>query len=194
MLRGLARRAGNHGHLPVQPCRQGGDRSVRPAHSACSRLPFYSHHSRSIPLFSRDILGIRRTVREIDLLDLIAGSEQVEEDRLVHSFLTEFKVVSMNRRFCAVVRRYVVPGTAGGQDVQDTVEQPAGVTSGSADMRLRWRKGYFRTISQRSSSISRKNHASDFYLKDLIFLGSPLWLRVRRFTWRIRRISPLKMA
>ena len=81
MLRGLARRARDRGH------RQAGDRSDQPEHSACSRLPFYSHHSRSIPLFCRDILGIRRTVRGIGLSDLIPGSEQVEENRLVHLLL-----------------------------------------------------------------------------------------------------------
>jgi hypothetical protein len=40
------------GYLPVQPCRQGGDRSDRPEHSAYSLLPFYSHHSRSIHFFA----------------------------------------------------------------------------------------------------------------------------------------------
>jgi len=87
MLRVLVHRAVNHGHWQVKPCRQAGDRSDRPERSACSPLPFYSHHSRSIPLFSLNILGIRRTVREIDFSDLIPGLEQVEEDRLVHSLL-----------------------------------------------------------------------------------------------------------
>jgi len=104
MLRELVRKAGNHGHLPVKLCRQEGDHSDRPEHSACSPLPYYSHHSRSIPFFRRDSLGIRRTAREIDtetalqfpvrkisdfpcLPDLIPGLEQVEEDRLVHPLL-----------------------------------------------------------------------------------------------------------
>ena len=103
MLQKSVRKAVNHGHLPVQPCRQGGDRFDRLVHSACSRLLFYSHHSRLIPFFSLDILGIRRTVRGIDLSDLIPGSEQVEEDRLVHSLLAEFKVVPVNRRFGTIV-------------------------------------------------------------------------------------------
>jgi len=77
-------------------------------------------------------------VREIDLLDLVARSEEVEEDRLVHSFLAEFEVIPMNRRFSAVFRRDIQPGASGGQNVQDAVDQPARVTSGSADMRLRW--------------------------------------------------------
>ena len=45
---------------------------------------FYSHHSRLIPAFCRESLCIRRTVREVNLLDRIAGSEQGEEERLVH--------------------------------------------------------------------------------------------------------------
>ena len=97
MLRELARRAGNHGYLPVQPCRQAGGRADRPEHSVYSRLPFYSHHSRLIPFFSLNVLGICRTMREIDFLDLVSGSEKVEEDRLIHSLLTEFEMVPVNR-------------------------------------------------------------------------------------------------
>ena len=46
----------------------------------------------------------------------------------------------MNRRFGAVVCRDIVPAAPGNQDVQDTVEQSAGVASGSADVRLCWRE------------------------------------------------------
>jgi hypothetical protein len=35
---------------------------------------------------------------------------------------------------------YIEPGTSGRENVQDTVEQPAGVTSRSADVRLRLRE------------------------------------------------------
>ncbi|RXE55295.1 hypothetical protein ABH15_10995 [Methanoculleus taiwanensis] len=94
-------------------------------------------------------------MREIDFPDLIPRLEKVEEDRLVHPLLAEFEVISGNRRFCAVFLRYVVPGAAGGQDVQDTVDQPAGVTPRSADMGLCWGR-CFRMMSQRSPSISRK--------------------------------------
>lgn len=58
---------------------------------------YYSHHIRSILFFCRDILGIRRTVEDIDFFDLVPGSKQVEENRLVHSFLAEFEVVPVNR-------------------------------------------------------------------------------------------------
>jgi|BioPla2DNA2_1021312.scaffolds.fasta_scaffold23808_1 hypothetical protein len=44
----------------------------------------------------------------------------------------------MNRRFGTVFCWNIVPGAAGGQDVQNAVEQTARVTSGSADVRLRW--------------------------------------------------------
>ena len=138
MLRELARRAGNHGCSQGKRCRQAGDRSDQPEHLAYSHLPFYSHHSRLIPFFSLDILGIDCTVREIDFFNLIPGSEKVEKDRLIHSPLTEFEVISVNRRFGAVFRRYIEPGASGGQNVQDAVDQSARVTPRSTDVRLRW--------------------------------------------------------
>ena len=134
MLRELARKAENHGRLQEKLCRQAEGRSDRPEHSVCSRLPFYSHYSRSIPflygnavsilytcallgfmrVFCRDILGICRTMREINFLDLVAGSEKVEEDRLVHALLAEFEMILVNRRFGAVSRRYIESGASGG--------------------------------------------------------------------------------
>ena len=77
---------------------------------------------------------------EIDFFDFIPGSEQVEEDRLVHAFLAEFEVIPVNRRFCTVFRRDIEPGTSGRENVQDTVEQSAGVTPRAANVRLRWRE------------------------------------------------------
>jgi len=110
---------------------------------------------------------------EIDFLDLIPGSEQVEEDRLVHAFLAEFEVVPMNRRFGAVFRWYIEPGASGGQNVQDTVEQPAGVTSGSADMRLCWGEVFLNNLPEIIVNFL-EYHDPRFYLRDLIILGSPL--------------------
>ena len=104
-------------------------------------------------------------------MDLIAGSEEIKEDRLVHSFLAEFKVVPVNRRFGAVFRWDIQLSASGGQNVQDAVEQPVGVAAGPADVRLRW--GYFRTISQKSSSISWNARTPGFYLRGHIILGSP---------------------
>ena len=69
-------------------------------------------------------------------MDLIARSEQVEEDRLVHPFLARFEMIAVYHRFSAVVHWDVVPGTPAGQDVQDTVKQPARITPGSADVRF----------------------------------------------------------
>ena len=43
----------------------------------------------------------------------------------------------MYHLFGIVFRQNIVSGAPGGQGVQDAVEQPAGVTPGSADMRLR---------------------------------------------------------
>ena len=172
MLRGLARRVGNHGHLPVQPCRQGEARSDRPEHSVCSRLPFYSHHSRLIPFFCRDILRIRRTVREIDLSALIPRSEEVEEDRLVHSLLAEFEVVPVNRRFGTIVCWNIVPSASRGQDVQDAVEQPARVTPGSADVRLCWREVVPDNLPEISINFP-EGHTPEYSLRGLINLGRP---------------------
>jgi hypothetical protein len=51
----------------------------------------------SIHLFTRISLVSVRTVREIDLLDLVAGSEQVQEDRLIDLFFGQFEVILMYR-------------------------------------------------------------------------------------------------
>ena len=145
--------------VPGQPHRlPGGDRGRTPGMvrvgDCSSRLPVYCHYNRPIPLLRLDIVGIRHTAREIDTKtalqfpvfdlpcfpDLIPGTEQVEEDRLVHLLLAQFKVIPVNRRFRAIFNRNVAPGAAGGQDVEDAVEQPARVASGSADVRLRRRK------------------------------------------------------
>ena len=85
-------------------------------------------------------------------LNLVPGSEQVEKDRLVHPLLAEFEVVAVHRRFGTVVRRNIVPGAPGGQNVQDTVEQPLGShryqpVCNFVDGKHLW------TISQRSPSI-----------------------------------------
>ena len=72
----------------------------------------------------------------------------------------------MNRRFGTVVRRNIVPGTAGGQDVQNAVEQPAGVTPGSADVRLRWWEGVLDNYPEIIVKF-QEGHDSVFYLKVL---------------------------
>ena len=56
------------------------------------------------------------------------------------------------------------------QDVQDTVEQLAGVTSGSADVRLRWREVPLDDCPEIAINFS-ESHDPEFYLKDLIHLG-----------------------
>ena len=56
-------------------------------------------------------------MREINLLDLVPGSEWVEEDRLVHSLLAGFEVVLVNRRFFGVFLRDIVPSAPSDQDV-----------------------------------------------------------------------------
>ena len=103
-------RAGNWETIPIDESTQ----LVPP-------LPCYSRHSRSIPFFRGDILGIRRTMREIDLFDLVPGSEKVKEDRLVHPLLAEFEVVPMYRRFGTVFRWNIMPGAPGGQDIENAI-------------------------------------------------------------------------
>ncbi len=122
--------------------------------------------ARLSPFFRRDIFRIRCTMREIDYLDLVARWKKVEEDRLIHSFLAQFEVISVNHRSGAVFRRYIGPGASGGQNIQDAVDQPAGITPGAADMRLCWGR-YFGTISQRSPSIPRNAMTPGFIRWDL---------------------------
>jgi len=78
----------------------------------------------------------------------VSRPDYLEKDRLVHTFLAEFEVVPVNRRFGAVVRRYIVPAATGTQDVQDTVEQAAGVASWSANVRLCWWEVFLDNIPQ----------------------------------------------
>lgn len=118
-------------------------------------------------VFCLDILCIRRAMGEIDLPDLIPGSEQVEEDRLIRSLLTEFEVIPVYRRFGTVLHRNIVPGTTGSQNVQDTVEQAAGVTPGSANVRLCWRKVVLDNCPEIIVNFP-ENHDPEFYLKGLI--------------------------
>jgi hypothetical protein len=83
----------------------------------------------------------------------------------------------VNRRFGAVVRRNIVPAAASGQDVQDAVEQPAGVASRSADVRLRWREVFLDDCPEIIVNFP-EGHDRVFYLKGLIILGQPL-----SFSW-----------
>jgi hypothetical protein len=78
----------------------------------------------------------------------------------------------MNRRFGAVFRWYIELGASGGQNVQDTVEQPAGVTSGSADMRLCWGEVFLDNLPEIIVNFP-EYHDPRFYLGGLIILGSP---------------------
>ena len=86
-------------------------------------------------------------------------------------------MVPVYRRFDAVVRRNIVPGTAGGQDVQDTVEQAAGVTPGSADVRFRWWEGFPDNLPEIIADFP-EGHDLEFYLEGLIILGPPLLLQL----------------
>ena len=78
----------------------------------------------------------------------------------------------MNRRFGAVVRWYIEPGTSGRKNVQDTVEQPAGVTPWSANVRLRWREVFLNNLPEIIVNFP-ECHDPRFYLRGLIILGSP---------------------
>ena len=97
--------------------------------------------------------------------------KKVEEDRLVHSLLAEFEMVPVNRRFGAVVRWNIEPGASGGQNVQDAVDQPAGITAGSANVRLCWGKV---VLNNRPEIIVDfpECHDPQFYPRGLIIIGS----------------------
>jgi hypothetical protein len=109
---------------------------------------------------------------EIDFFDLIPGSEQVEEDRLVHSFLAEFEMVPVNRRFRTIVRWDIEPAASGCENVQDTVEQPAEVTPRSGNVRLRWWEVFLENLPE-IIVIFPEYHDPGCYLRCLIILGSP---------------------
>ena len=111
-------------------------------------------------------------MREIDFFDLVPRPEQVEEDRLVHAFLAEFEVVPVNRRFGAVFSRYIEPGASGGQNVQDAVDQPAGITARSTDVRLRWGEVFLDNVPEIIVNFPER-HDLQFYLRRLIIIGSP---------------------
>ena len=111
-------------------------------------------------------------MRGIDFLDLVPRPEQVKEDRLIHSFLAEFEVVPVNRRFGAVVRWYIEPGAAGSENVQDAVDQLARVTPWAANVRLRWGEVVLNNLPEIVVNFS-ECHLSRFYLRGLIILGLP---------------------
>jgi hypothetical protein len=66
----------------------------------------------------------------------------------------------------------VVPAAASTQDVQDAVEQAAGVTSGSADVRLCWREVLLDNLPEIIVNFP-EGHDFVCYLKGLIILGQP---------------------
>lgn len=65
-----------------------------------------------------------------------------------------------------------MPGASGGQDVQDALEQAAGITRGSADVRLCWRKVVPENLPDTIVDFP-EGHDLGFYLKGPIFLGRP---------------------
>ena len=102
--------------------------------------------------------------------------KKVEEDRLIHAFLAKFEVVPVNRRFSTVVRRDIEPGTSGGQNVQDAVDQSAGVTPGSTDVRLCWGEVFLNNLPEIIVNFP-ECHDPQFYPRGLIIIGSPLFIK-----------------
>lgn len=72
--------------------------------------------------------------------ELVARSQEIEEDGLVCSPLTQFEVVAVDRRLRPVLCRYVAPGTPGGEDIQDPVEEVPGIPARPADVGFPGRK------------------------------------------------------
>ena len=79
----------------------------------------------------------------------------------------------MNRRFSTVFRRDIEPGTSSGQNVQNAVDQPAGITARSTDVRLCWGKVFLNDLPEIIANFP-EFHDSRFYLIELIIIGSPL--------------------
>ena len=78
------------GIIGICRCNGSGKGEAIPINQRTQFLPsnlFIAVVSRLFSFFGWDTLRIRSTAREIDLLDLVLGSEQLEEDRLVHAFL-----------------------------------------------------------------------------------------------------------
>ena len=65
-----------------------------------------------------------------------------------------------------------MPGAAGGQDVQDAVEQPAGVTPRSTDVWLRRREIFPDNIPEIVVNFP-EGHTPEYYLRGRIYLGRP---------------------
>ncbi|MDI6719848.1 MAG: hypothetical protein QMD46_09590 [Methanomicrobiales archaeon] len=73
---------------------------------------------------------------EIEFLEIVAGLQQVEENCLIGSPLTEFEVIPVDGRFGPVFLGDIVPGTPGGQDVEDPIDELAGIPPGPTDVRF----------------------------------------------------------
>jgi len=61
---------------------------------------------------------------------------------------------------------------AGSPNVQDTVEQPARVTPGSAEVRLRWREVFLDNLPEIVVDFP-EDHVIEYYLRGLINFGRP---------------------
>ena len=66
---------------------------------------------------------------------------------------------------------------AGSQEIQDTVEQPAGVTPGSADVLLRWREVFPDNLPEIIVDFP-EGHVPEYYLRGLI-IWEDLIIKVR---------------
>lgn len=82
-------------------------------------------------------------------------------------------MVPVNRRIGTVVRWNIVLGAAGGQDVQNAVEQPSGVMPGSADVWLRRREVFLDNFPEIIVNFP-EGHTQEYYLRWHIYLGRPL--------------------
>ena len=65
-----------------------------------------------------------------------------------------------------------MPGASGSENVQNTVEQSAGVTPRAANVRLRWGEVFLDNSPEIIVNFP-ENHDPRFYLRCLIILGSP---------------------
>jgi hypothetical protein len=86
-----------------------------------------------------------------------------------------------------------VPTAASGQDIQDAVEQSAGVASRSADVRLRWREVFLDNYPEIIVNFP-EYHDPVFYLKGLIISGQPQYhgkvMKLRERCSQISKMAP----
>ncbi|KAF5052822.1 hypothetical protein DSECCO2_404800 [anaerobic digester metagenome] len=94
-----------------------------------------TRHSRSVSLFRWNCHGVNRTAGQILVGEIVFLLSHHRKDLVVDPVMKELLVRPMHGRFRAILTRNVEPGTPGGKDIQDAVEQSVLISTRSLDMR-----------------------------------------------------------